>query len=267
MLGVALAAGALPGMPGFAAAQAATGERAAPSQQSRGPATVKALVSTDGLARGVVRARAEATLTARISSRITDLPYAEGTAFAKGARLVVFDCERPLAEARAAAAAVAAQRKQVETNEELDSFSAIGKNDLLISKAQLDKALAESDALMTQSKECAVVAPFAGKVVARLARQHEAVQAGTPLLKIVDVSGAELDLIVPSSWLAWLAPGTRFSFRVDETGAQLPGKVLRLLPSVDPVSRTIRIVAIFDTAAARVMPGMSGTASAWKPSK
>lgn len=228
-------------------------------------AMVRDASSVGGMARGVVRATAEATLTARISARIDLLPYAEGTEFAKGAKLVVFDCERPLAEARAAAAGVDAQRRQVDTNEELDSFSAIGKNDLQVSRAQLEKSIAESDALASQTKACIVSAPFAGRVMARMARQYESVQAGTPLLKIVDTSGTELDLIVPSRWLAWLAPGTTFEFRIDETGASLRARVVRLLPSVDPVSQTIRIVAVFSTPAAKVLPGMSGTATRWMP--
>lgn len=230
-----------------------------------GAAVVRSSAGATGIARGVVRAVAEATLTARLSARITEMPLAEGATFAKGDLLAAFDCERPQAEARAARAALEAQRKQVETNEELDRYNAIGKNDLLVSKSQLDKAQAEADAMGTQLKECRVTAPFAGRVVLRQARQHESVQAGAPLLRIVDTSGIELDLIVPSQWLAWLRPGTAFVFRIDETGGTYPAKVQRLSPAVDPVSRTLKITASFDDPAARVLPGMGGTASGWRP--
>ncbi|MEK8049631.1 efflux RND transporter periplasmic adaptor subunit [Ideonella sp. DXS22W] len=230
-----------------------------------GAAVVRSNAGSAGIARGVVRAVAEATLTARLSARITEMPMAEGATFAKGELLAAFDCERPQAEARGARAALEAQRKQVETNEELDRYNAIGKNDLLVSRSQLDKAQAEADALASQLKECRVTAPFAGRVVARQARQHESVQAGAPLLRIVDTSGVELDLIVPSQWLAWLRPGTAFVFRIDETGSSLPAKVQRLSPAVDPVSRTLKITASFDDPAARVLPGMGGTASGWRP--
>ena len=258
---LALAAGALVSVPAAASPEPPV------AAQVRGPATVRDQAASGSIARGVVRATAEATLSARISARIVEMPYAEGTEFTRGATLAAFDCERPLAEARAAAAALNAQRKQVETNEELDRFNAIGKNDLQVSRAQLDRSQAESDALASQTKACSITAPFRGRVLARLARQHEFVQTGTPLLKIVDTSSTELDIIVPSHWLSWLGPGTLFVFRIDETRAVLPAKVLRLLPSVDPVSRTIRIVATFTTPDARVLPGMSGTASGWKGAK
>ena len=258
---LALVAGALVSVPAAASLVPPV------AAQVQGPATVRDRATSGSIARGVVRATAEATLSARISARIVELPYAEGTEFARGATLAAFDCERPLAEARAAAAALNAQRKQVETNEELDRFNAIGKNDLQVSRAQLDRSQAESDALASQTKACAITAPFRGRVLARLARQHEFVQTGTPLLKIVDTSSTEVDIIVPSHWLSWLGPGTRFEFRIDETRGVLPAKVVRLLPSVDPVSRTIRIVATFTTPDARVLPGMSGTASGWSGAK
>ncbi|WP_332878706.1 efflux RND transporter periplasmic adaptor subunit [Massilia sp. S19_KUP03_FR1] len=252
----------------FARAQTARNSAAlAPASMAQGPAVVRSTTPMGGIARGVVRAMHEATLTARISARIDEMPFAEGMAFKKGARLVLFDCERPLAEARAASAALDGQSKQVETNEELDRFNAIGKNELQISLSQRDKARAEAEALAIQARQCEILAPFAGRVAARPARQYESVQAGTPLLKVVDSGSTELDLIVPSQWLAWLVPGTGFQFRVDETGAQLAARVTRVLPSVDPVSRTIRIVATFTKPDARVLPGMSGTASEWQAAK
>lgn len=232
-----------------------------------GPAMVRDSDASITMARGVVRAVSEATLTSRLSARINALPFADGASFSKGDRLVEFDCERPKAEHRAATAVAAAQRKQVETNEELDRFNAVGKNELLVSQSQLDKALAEVDAMAATLTACQIDAPFNGRVVTRLARQHEAVQAGAPLLKIVDTSANEVDLIVPSQWLAWMATGTPFVFRVDETGASLKARVQRVSPSVDAVSRTVRIVATFDDPKAKVLPGMSGTATAWKRTK
>lgn len=217
--------------------------------------------SRQQVVRGVVRAVGEATLSSRLAARISRLPLGEGEAFRQGEVLVEFDCERPRAEARAASAAVEAQRKTVETNEELDKFNAIGKNDLLVSRAQLDRVRAESEALQSQVRECAVLAPFDGRVMARMARAHESVQMGQPLLKVADTSDLELELIVPSPWLSWLKPGTPFQFRVDETGRVLQAQLSRVGAAVDPISRTVRVMARFAKQDAVVLPGMSGTGS------
>ena len=219
--------------------------------------------AADDSVRGVVRAVNEATLSSRLAARIIEMPLAEGASFKSGTLLVRFDCERQTAEARAASAAAEAQKKTVDTNVELDKFESIGKNDLAISRSVFDKAQAESDALKVQLKDCNLYAPFSGRVTERLARNFEAVTVSQPLLRIVDTSALELDVIVPSNWLQWLSEGADFKFRVDETGQTLTAKVLRVTPAVDPVSKTIRIIGQFreDKGLSRVLPGMSGTAS------
>ncbi|GGK09096.1 efflux RND transporter periplasmic adaptor subunit [Pseudomonas matsuisoli] len=213
-------------------------------------------------ARGVVTAVHEATLSAGLASEITKMPFSEGQSFKKGDVLVEFNCERTKAESRAAEAAMQGEQKTVETNEELEKFNSIGKFDLLISVAKLNKAKAEYDALQAQMKQCKVTAPFAGRVTERMMRQYEFVQVGEPMLKIVDTGALELDLIIPSKWLQWLKPGSPFSFKVDETGQAFDGKVDRVLPSVDPVSKTMKIIGRFSgKSTGRTIPGMSGTAT------
>lgn len=221
---------------------------------------------SDDNVRGVVRAVREATLSSRLAARILEMPLAEGASFKSGALLVRFDCERQTAEARAASAAAEAQKKTVDTNVELDKFESIGKNDLAISRSVFDKADAEAEALKVQLKDCNLYAPFSGRVTERLARNFEAVTVSQPLLRIVDTSALELDVIVPSKWLQWLAEGAAFEFRVDETGKTMKAKVLRVTPAVDPVSKTIRVIGEFrggngGNGLDRVLPGMSGTAS------
>jgi len=218
--------------------------------------------------RGVVRSKHEATLSSRTAARIVQMPVREGSAFKRGDLLVAFDCDRTQAEIRAAEATVEAQKKTVETNEELHQFNALGKNDLLISKSLLLKAVAEADALRSQTRDCKVFAPFSGRVVERLAHEHETVTGGQPLLRIIDTDALVLDMIVPSSWLQWLAPGAPFDFVIDETGQTVRCVVDRLMPTVDPVSKTTKITGKFvgQTPGGKglrgkpVLPGMSGSA-------
>lgn len=213
-------------------------------------------------ARGVVTAVHEATLSAGLASDITRMPFREGQAFKKGDVLAEFNCERTKAESRAAEAAMQGEQKVVETNEELEKFNSIGKFDLLIAVSKLNRAKAEYDALQAQMKQCKIVAPFAGRVTERMMRQYEFVQVGEPMLRIVDTGALELDLIIPSKWLQWLKPGYPFSFTVDETGQALDGLVERVLPSVDPVSKTMRIIGRFSgKSTGSTIPGMSGTAT------
>ena len=179
--------------------------------------------------------------------------------------LVQFECDRPQAELCSAQALLQVQRRQLDAQTELEKFGATGKTEVDVARSQADKARADVDALQAQLRDCAISAPFAGRVVERLARSHEGVAVSQPLLRIQDTSALELDLIVPSNWLVWLQPGTRFAFRVDETQQTIDAAVHRLGAAVDPVSRTVRIVARFRGDVQRVLPGMSGTAALTPP--
>ncbi|WP_213880471.1 HlyD family efflux transporter periplasmic adaptor subunit [Pseudomonas sp. dw_358] len=235
---------------------------AAPVSTAHAPDNNAATSADKRDARGLVRAVHEATLSAGMVAQIVKMPFAEGAAFKKGDVLVEFDCNRPLAEQRAATAALAVEQKTVETNEELEHFNSIGKFDLLISVSKMNKAKAELEALNAQISQCKIVAPFTGRVVENKLHLYESASMSQPLLRIVDTTNLELDVIVPSQWLQWLKPGDSFSFKVDETGTMGKAVVDRLLPTVDPVSKTIKIIGkLNDASGNRTIPGMSGTAS------
>lgn len=219
-----------------------------------------ALPDVDSAVRGIIKSRLEATISSRITAKITAMPYREGQSFARGALLVSFDCSTLRAQLTASNAATAAYRKTYETNVELDAFAAIGKNDVEISKANLAKADAEARAIAAQLTDCAIYAPFAGMVVEKIGHAHEVAASGQPLMKIQNGSELEVELIVPSAWLTWLKPGTPFDFRIDETGDTVKANVTRLGAAVDPVSKTLRITGTIDPAIGIVLPGMSGSA-------
>jgi membrane fusion protein, multidrug efflux system len=210
--------------------------------------------------RGVIQSQSEAVIASRMTAGIVAMPYKAGQKFARGAMLASFDCSPMRAQLAAANAATAAYRKSYDTNVELDAFKAVGRNEVGISKANLGKATAEASAVSAQLVGCAVYAPFSGIVVEQIAHAHEVAATGQPLMKIQDSGNLEVQIIIPSNWLTWVKPGARFAFKVDETGATLKGSITRLGASVDPVSKTIRVVGQLSGAGGTVLPGMSGSA-------
>lgn len=234
---------------------------AAPARTAMSPVPAAKPSEPANEARGIVKAKNEATVASRITARITAMPYGEGKSFPKGALLASFDCSQTRAQLTAATAAAAAYRKSYETNAELDAFQAVGKNEVAVSQANLNKALAEAAVVTAQLGDCAVYAPFAGTVVEEIAHTREVAASGQPLLKIQSGGSLEIELIVPSRWLTWIKPGTPFRFKIDETGQEASGAITRLGAAVDAVSKTIRVTADITQQTGLVLPGMSGSAS------
>lgn len=212
--------------------------------------------------RGVIAAQDTAVISSSLNGRmIKEIPYNDGEMFEKNSVLVRFDCTRNKAEAKAARATAYSLKTTLNSNRELDKYGAIGKNDVLISKANFNRATAEATALEAAITDCTIRAPYSGRVVERLASIIESPATGTPIIKIQREKNLELKLIVPSHWLSWLKIGTPFKITIDENGKTHEANIVRLGAVVDPVSKTMRVIGRFKGEPVNTIPGMSGKAS------
>ncbi len=216
--------------------------------------------SSDQGIRGVVKAQHEALLSVDIKSNISALPVRTGESFARGDVLVSFDCMAQRATADASRASYSAAKSRYDSSVEMNSFDALGGYEVELAKAEMDEAAALARGAEALTRQCQIVAPYAGRVAELAVNTHEMPAPDTPLMKIVGTSDLELRLIVPSVWLNWLTPGVVFQFEIDETGKRHEARVTNIGAEVDAVSRTVPIIASFDRASATVLPGMSGTA-------
>jgi hypothetical protein len=91
-------------------------------------------------------------------------------------------------------------------------------------------------------------------------RNYQFVQAGSPLLDIVDDRDLELEFVVPSIWLAWLKIGAVETVQITETQKTYDSKITRISGKVDAASQTIKIYGRIDGDTSDLLPGMSGGA-------
>ncbi len=198
------------------------------------------------------------TLAAEIGAKINRLPVAEGGSFKAGQSLVVFDCSLQQAQLNKARAALTGADKTWSANKRLAELNSIGQVELDISETEVQKNQAELAAMSTMLAKCAIAAPFAGRVAEQKVREQQYVQAGQPILDIIDDSVLELEFLVPSKWLAWVKPGYGFQVAIDETRKSYPAKVQRIGARVDPVSQSVKLVATISGRFPELISGMSG---------
>lgn len=211
-------------------------------------------------ARGVVRPSAQAIISTDLTARVTKVGFKEGGQFRAGDVLVAFDCRRHLAEL---ASAEAQHREMVvifESSLFLDQRNAGSRQDVETARARADRTAAEAEIIRARLDQCEIAAPFDGRVAEIGIHKHETPVAGTQLFLIVANREPTIELIVPSTWLIWLKPGTEFQFQMDETQNAYVGVVTRLGAAVDTVSQTIKVFATSATPTSDILPGMSGTA-------
>ena len=105
-----------------------------------------------------------------------------------------------------------------------------------------------------------IVAPFDGRVAELSVRPMEIPSPARPLLGIYADSTFEIEVLVPSAWLVWLAPGTAFSFQIDETQRTYTVAVHRLGAAVETVSQMVKAIGRVTNHDGTIISGMSGTA-------
>ena len=224
------------------------------------------VADVDGVpVRGVIRALDQAALSTELQARVSKIGFREGESFKSGDLLIAFDCERYRAEAQSADAVFREMKLTLESNQQLEKFRAVGKHDVEISRARVDKAEAEARSLKSRLQYCDLFAPYDGRVAELTINQYEQPQLNKPFMVIVGQSRLEIEVIVPSHWLSWITPGTAMTFEVDETKRTYMAHIARIGASVDAVSQMIKIIATFDAPVSDVLPGMSGGAHFTRP--
>lgn len=207
-----------------------------------------------------ITAHTSTTVGASMTGRLANFPLRDGDRFKEGQVLARFDCgvaEGAVARARATHEK---KKKVLETGEKLRQLGSNSALELEIAAAEVREAAAESSAAQVIAARCLITAPFAGRVGAIMTREFQHVSEGAPLLEILDDRNLELELIVPSRWLAWLKPGVRFVIAVDETGRTYKAEIFRLSGKVDAVSQSIKVYGRLIEPAPDLLPGMSGKA-------
>lgn len=207
-----------------------------------------------------VVARTTAQIGAPMAGQLVEFPLADGDIFNRGQLLARFDCGQQEALTARARAEVEKRRDLLSTQQSLKALNAYSRADFKTAQNDVRVALADLAVAQTAVANCVVKAPFAGRVASTAVHNFQFVQVGAPLMDILDDHDLELELIVPSRWLIWLAAGARFRVLIGETRATYDAHITRLSGQVDAASQTIKVYGRIDGAAPALLPGMSGSA-------
>lgn len=207
-----------------------------------------------------VTARSTATIAAPMAGQLLEFPAADGDAVKQGQVVARFNCAQQEATVGRAHAELVKRQDLLSTQKSLKALNAYSKTDYLVAQNDVEVAKADLALAQTAVDNCTIHAPFNGRVAAAPVRNYQFMQAGAPLLDIVDDRDLELEFIVPSVWLSWLKIGADSTVQVAETQKTYEAKIVRISGKVDAASQTIKIYGHIDGDTADLLPGMSGVA-------
>ena len=244
-------------------------------------------------ASGYVTARRQATVSAKITGKVTEVLIEEGQRVREGAVLARLDDTEAQAQlgltraqlmaARSQLAEVRAQLVQAEQDYARQRELADRK---LIAPQALDAALAQRDMLRarlaateeqvkvaTESQAVAQVqldntvirAPFSGVVIAKSAQPGEMISpisAGggftrTGIGTIVDMDSLEIQVDVNESYINRVTPGQPVEATLNAyPDWKIPGDVIAIIPTADRSKATVKVRIAIKAKDARIVPDM-----------
>jgi membrane fusion protein (multidrug efflux system) len=207
-----------------------------------------------------VVAENSATIGAPMAGRLIQFPLHDGEKFTQGQVLAKFYCAEKEGALAHAKALLEGRREVFASKQKLHNLGTSSEIEYKVAEADAAEAAADVTTAQAVTDSCVVTAPFAGRVAATFTHNFQFLATGAPLIEILNDKDLELDMILPSQWMAWLKPGTPFQVTVDETGKSFGGHLTRLSGKVDAVSRSVKVYGQIDRPDDSLLPGMSGQA-------
>jgi membrane fusion protein (multidrug efflux system) len=127
----------------------------------------------------------------------------------------------------------------------LEAGGASTKAQLDVDEAQLKTVSADAQALEAQIEKKTIRAPFGGKLGIRSVNMGQYLNPGTPITDLESLDAVYIDFTVPQQQVARVPVGTavRIALPGTEPPRTLTGKVAAVDPSVDPVTRAVKLRA------------------------
>jgi RND family efflux transporter MFP subunit len=208
---------------------------------------------------GTVEADRTAAVSSRVMATVTAVHVRAGDTVRRGQILVEIDPQTAsgqVAQARGglaqAAAGLALAERNYQRFQALAATEAASQLELDLAKSQYEQAKGAVEqargavsSASSVAAESRVVAPFDGRVAARLVEAGDLAAPGRPLVQIESSSAHRLAVAVPESLLtkAGLALGSAVPIAIDARPdlGRFAGTVAELSPGADPVAHTFLV--------------------------
>ena len=207
---------------------------------------------------GTLTPEREAKIRAQVGGSVLRTFVEQGEYVAAGAALAqvddrVFRDAYLAAKAQLSSAQNAADQatRELERAKRLLKEGAISERDQenavradLAAKAQLDDAKSRYASNEENLSRAKLTAPFGGVVSERVVSAGDVVSPGAAMFTIIDPSSMRLEASVPAEQLGQVRIGALVKFVVNGYGGRrFVGRVTRINPSADPVTRQVRVYA------------------------
>jgi membrane fusion protein, multidrug efflux system len=212
---------------------------------------------------GSVQPERNADLRAEVSAVVLQVLKENGEQVKRGDVLVRLDETAIRDSVNSAEEAVRAARRTLDQSERMlerlttlrasgmSSLQALEDADLRRNNAQSELAAAATRAAQArqQLQRTSVRAPFDGIVSERKVSNGDTAQVGKELIRVIDPASMRFDGLVSADQIGVVRVGQTVRFHINGyVGEEFSGKVRRVEPAADPITRQVAVLVDFDGA-------------------
>ncbi|MGQ0723528.1 MAG: efflux RND transporter periplasmic adaptor subunit [Candidatus Eiseniibacteriota bacterium] len=197
-------------------------------------------------------------VVSEIDAAVISLPFREGDRVGKGALLAQLD-DAELAADLARAEALRDQAKSMADRvKSVVEQGAAAPQDWDDAEADLRVAEANADLARARLAKTRITAPFSGVVGAREVSPGAFLRAGSRITDLAQLDELKVVFAVPERYAADLHRGREVTVSTTAyPGYELSGKIDVVDPTLDPATRSVRVIARMENPEQRFRPGMS----------
>jgi len=220
---------------------------------------------------GELRPAREATVRAEVGGPVLEVLVDAGQAVSRGAligRIAALAIEDAVVSARSGVRSAEqvydVAKREAERVDTLVRGGALADRDLELARSAVatsEAQVADAKARLASAQKLldatSIRAPLTGLVSRRAVNAGDVIAPGGELVTIIDPSSMRLEASVPSEALPALAIGAPVQFHVrGYPGQTFTGKIERLSPTADPVTRQVPIFVAIPNAGGRLVAGL-----------
>ncbi len=206
---------------------------------------------------GTARANESIDVTSKVTNTVTRIRFTEGQIVTRGAVLVEFDSAEARADLAEAQAALAESRRQYERSRDLAERKLISASQLDQIAATLEANKARVAGAEARFANTVIRAPFTGRTGLRRVSVGSLVTAGTLITTLDDAATIKLEFSLPEAQLFLVEKAAPIvATTVGLPGREFAGRVTVVDSRIDPVSRSVSVVAEIPNVDGTLRPGM-----------
>nr|MCU0389869.1 efflux RND transporter periplasmic adaptor subunit [Thermoflexibacter sp.] len=189
------------------------------------------------------------------SGKITKIFFEEGSNVSKGQLLLTLNDAELQAQLKRGLIQKEFLEKRKARNEKLKERDGISEEEFELLNAELNRQVAENEAIKSRIEQTKLVAPFSGRIGLRYVSEGSYINPATKVADLIDISTIKLNFAVPEKYMGLVKKGTKVKFAVASNAKAYEGTVYAIEPKIDASTRTIQVRAISNNKDSEIFPG------------